>query len=77
MGRLTTKRLTGTDQATAEGDLHRQDKQCLPYRGTGSLLTLPLLGSRRDTWLIMSVKRQTACERQGWPPAQPIAHILV
>lgn len=37
--------VTGADQSTTNGNLHGQDEQCLAYRGSSSLLTLPLLGS--------------------------------
>jgi hypothetical protein len=62
-GSAIDNEVTGTNETTAEGDLHRQDQQRLPDWGTSSLLPFPLLGSRRDTWLTTSVKGQPARER--------------
>lgn len=69
--------ITRPDEPTADGNLHCQNEQRLACRSSGSLFTLPLLGSRRDTRLTMSIKGQPACERQGRSTAQPIVHILV
>jgi hypothetical protein len=56
-GSAVNDQVTGANEPTADGALHCQDKQRLAYRGSSSLLTLPLLGRRGDTWLTKGVER--------------------
>src|SRR5215472_17043469 len=61
--------VTGTDQSTADGDLHCQDKQRLPHWGTGSSLSLPMLGGTGHARLALGSERQPTSESQRRPPA--------